>query len=54
MEKKDKDFEDFKEFAKNYSASTQKLYLHYLHQFFEHCKKTSSKVEAVDVMRFLN
>lgn len=52
--KKDKDFEDFKEFAKTYSASTQKLYLHYLHQFFEHCKKTSQDVEAVDVMRFLN
>lgn len=54
MEKKDKDFEDFKEFAKTYSASTQKLYLHYLTQFFGYCKKSSSKVESVDVMRFLN
>ncbi len=53
--KMDKDFEDFKELAKiSYSKSTQNLYLLYLHQFFNYCKKTSQKVETMDIIRFLN
>jgi len=50
----DKDFENFKEFVKTYSQSTQKLYLHYLTQFFSFVKKSSQDVEAVDAMRYLN
>jgi len=52
---KDKDFEEFKEQLKiSKSPATTRVYLLYLNQFFDFSKKSSQKVQSMDLIRFLN